>query len=363
MEPAACDEVLGRNDSAELLREAESHRLFVSAVGEDFRAYQYHNLFRDFLQNQLRSQDPARLQRIQVRAADWYAANGMPEAAVTYYTQAGELSKAAKLVESHARAMYFAGRRGTLSRWAEQLAPVARQAPRLHVFLATAEIEAGELRKAEEALVVASEAYAERQDEAGLVEVDLRRAWSLIRRNEFKAALNLAQEAAKKAKALGVPAARALALRYTGRCLVELGRAAEAEPALRAAADLLNETGQLNDLALTLHDLAQSYRLRGQTTPASEAQRKALALMRSEGIVGPLASLLNDIGWDLHMLGQYEGALATYAEGMDWARRGGNAMSELTITIGRADVLADLGETAQAGALFRQALARAEFER
>jgi LuxR family maltose regulon positive regulatory protein len=49
MEPDVCDSVLGRADSAVLLRKAESKRLFISAVGDEPRAYQYHPLFRDFL--------------------------------------------------------------------------------------------------------------------------------------------------------------------------------------------------------------------------------------------------------------------------------------------------------------------------
>src|SRR5260221_14534134 len=89
MEPQTCDEVLGRDDSAAMLRKVESQRLFVTALGDEFRTYQYHHLFRDFLQEQLRRHDPARLQRLQARAAEWFAANSMPETAVTYFAQAG----------------------------------------------------------------------------------------------------------------------------------------------------------------------------------------------------------------------------------------------------------------------------------
>jgi len=360
MEPQTCDQVLGRADSARLLRLAENQRLFVSAVGNEFRTYQYHNLFRDFLQQQLRRQSPARLKQLQARAAEWYAANDMPEAALTYFVEAGELDRAAEVAESHARSMYTSGRRATLSRWVEQLAPVARQAPRLHVLLATIEIDSGNLPRAAGLLRLAGEAYTEHGNEGGLVEVDLRRAWGLIRQNQFQPALELASAAAARARRLGLPASEATGLRYMGRCLTDLGRAAEAEQPLKAAADLLGQEGQTDGLALTLHDLANSYRMRGLTMQASEAQRQALALMRSAQLVGPLSALLNDIAWDLHMLGQYEGALATYAEGMDWARRSGNALSQLTIAIGQADVLADLGETAQASALYRQALGKAE---
>lgn len=360
MEPQTCDAVLGRADSADLLRRAESERLFISAVGDEFRAYQYHHLFRDFLQDQLRQHDPDRLKSLQTSAAEWFAANSMPEAAVTYYVQAGELAQAARLAEAQSGAMYKAGRSATLRRWAEQLAPVAEQAPLLHVHLATADIEGGELRRAEQGLAVAAAAYRQRRDEAGLLEVDLRRAWSLIRQNQYQAALELAQPAVAQAKRLGVLATEAMALRYAGHCRVGLGQAAEAVPLLRRSTELLKETGQHYDLALTLHDLANAYRLRGLTTQASEAQRQALALMRADGMVGPLSMLLNDIGWDLHMLGQYEGALDTYAEAIDLARRGGNAHGEVVLTASRADVLSDLGEAGQAGMLYREALTKAE---
>ena len=95
--------------------QAESQRLFVTVVGDEFRAYQYHNLFRDFLQAQLRQQDPARLMALQARAAEWFAANDMPEAAVTYFVQAGELAAAVRLAEAQAGGMFRAGRAGHLA--------------------------------------------------------------------------------------------------------------------------------------------------------------------------------------------------------------------------------------------------------
>ena len=359
MEPQICDEVLGCTGSGDLLRQAESQRLFVTVVGDEFRAYQYHNLFRDFLQEQLRQQNPARLKELRVRAAEWFAANGMPEAAVTYFVQAGELAAAVRLAEAQAGGMFRAGRTATLRRWAEQLAPVAEQAPRLHVHLATADIDAGDLRQAQLELAVAAETYEQRGDTGGLLEVTLRRTLALLRQNQYQAALDLASSAAAQSETLDQPASQALALRYMGACLVGLGQATQAVPKLERAVELLGDANQQHDLALTLHDLANAHRLRGHTSLASEAQRQALTLMRAEAMVGPLAVLLNNIGWDLHMLGQYEGALDTYAEAIDWARRGGNSQDELVV-IGQADVLADLGEAAQAGVLYRQALAKAE---
>jgi LuxR family transcriptional regulator, maltose regulon positive regulatory protein len=360
MEPQICDEVLGCTGSDDLLRQAESQRLFVTVVGDEFRAYQYHNLFRDFLQEQLRQQNPARLKELRVRAAEWFAANGMPEAAVTYFVQAGELAAAVRLAEAQAGGMFRAGRTATLRRWAEQLAPVAEQAPLLHLHLATADIDAGDLQQAQRELAVAAETYAQRGDTGGLLEVTLRRAVALLRQNQYQAALDLSRRAAAQSEDLDRPASQALALRYMGACLVGLGEATQAVPMLERAVELLGDANQQHDLALTLHDLANAHRLRGHTSLASEAQRQALKLMRAEAMVGSLSAVLNNIAWDLHMLGQYEGALDTYAEAIDWARRSGNSQDELVVMVGQADLLADLGEAAQAGVLYRQALAKAE---
>jgi DNA-binding SARP family transcriptional activator/ATP/maltotriose-dependent transcriptional regulator MalT len=343
-----------------LLQMANNSRLFVNAVGEEFRAYQYHHLFRDFLQQRLQAEDPARMRVLQTRTAEWYLANGMPEAAVTYFVLAGELSQAAQLAEAQAAVMFTAGRQATLRRWAEQLAPVAEEAPRLHLHLATADIDSGELKRAEGELAIAVTGYTRRDDQTGLLEVRLRRTWALIRQNQYQAALELARAAAEEARAQRLSASEALALRYAGECLVALGEGVEAQAALQAAVALLENTDHRYDLALTLGDLANAHRLRGQTTPASEAHRQALTIMRAEAAVGPLAHLLNDTGWDLHMLGQYEGALATYNEAIDWARRGGMANAEVLILVGQADVMSDLGEIERANELYRQALGKAD---
>jgi LuxR family maltose regulon positive regulatory protein len=360
MEPETVDKVLGRTDSGHLLYLANNSRLFVNAVGEEFRVYQYHHLFRDFLQERLKAQDPARMRALQTRTAEWYLANGMPEAAVTYFVMAGELNQAAHLAEQQAAEMFKAGRQATLRRWAEQLGAVAEEAPRLHLYLATADIDSSDMKQAEAELAVAVAGYTRRTDQTGLLEVGLRRVWALIRKNQYQAALDLALAAAKEAQAQNLAASEALALRYAGECYVAMAEGAQAQAVLQSAVALLENSQNRYDLALTLGDLANAHRLRGQTTPASEAQRQALTIMRAEAAVGPLANLLNDTGWDLHMLGQYEGALATYAEAIDWARRGGMANTEMAVLAGQADVLADLGEIERANELYREALNKAD---
>jgi LuxR family maltose regulon positive regulatory protein len=242
MEPHVCDAVLGRTDSTALLVLAEQKRLFVSVIGEESRAYQFHHLFRDFLLARLAAENPQHLRRLQTSAARWYAANGMPEAAVTYYLQAGELVQAAALTEAHARDMFTSGRVATLIHWAEQLAPQAEAAPRLYLYVGSLHIDNGDFDLAVQPLAIASAGYERRQDAVGLLEVALRRTFSLIRQSAFQAALPLAEQAVADAQALHQVASQAVALRYVGRCEQALGHLIRAEQALQAAADTLEHT-------------------------------------------------------------------------------------------------------------------------
>ncbi|MGH2523114.1 MAG: tetratricopeptide repeat protein, partial [Anaerolineales bacterium] len=352
--------VLGRADSAECLRQAEARRLFVSAVGDEFRAYQYHHLFRDFLLARLRAQDPERLRRLQIRAADWYAENGMAEAAVTFYALAGQLPQAAAVAEANAQTLFEAGRHATLRRWAEQLAPLAHDVPTLYLSLARADIDGGDLAAAEVELETAALGFARHADEAGALKVEVQRSMVRYQRGEFDHALAIAQVVVPKARTLQQATTEAVALRYAGLCQFALGQLAAAEESLQQVVQLLQEPEQRYNLAWTLNDLALVMRARGQTAQAARAQQQALTLWHESAAPGPLALALNNIGWDLHMLGQYQAALATYDEALDWAQRAGNIRLEALIVTGRADVLADLGHRSIATELYRQAIVKAE---
>ena len=360
MEPPVCDAVLGRADSAGLLVQAEQKRLFVSVIGEESRAYQFHHLFRDFLLARLADENRSRLRQLQAQAAGWYAANGMPEAAVTYYLHAEALAEAAALTEAHAKDMFTSGRLATLLHWAEQLAPLAEAAPRLYLYVASVHIDSGDFERAHAPLETATAGFTWRQDAVGLLEVSLRRTFSLIRQSQFQTALPLAEQAVATAQSLRQVASQAVALRYVGRCEQALGNLIRAEQALQAAADTLEHTEHRFNLALILIDLSVVFRLRGKTTQAARAQQQALVLLRALAAMASLAELLNNIGWDQHMLGQYEAAMGTLAEALHWADRSGSSYSQMVVLTSQADLLADLGDRSQAASLYQQARGIAE---
>src|SRR5512135_933571 len=185
MEPYVCDAVLERTDSAELLREAETRRLFVSAVGDEFLTYQYHHLFRDFLIAKLANRSPARLRELRGRAAEWYAAHEMPEAAVTFYVLAENLKRAGEIAETNAPKMFSSGRHSTLRRWAKQLASIELETPNLYLLLGVAEIDAGNFEAAESSLSTGSAGFLQRNDQDGYAAIIIEQSWLAYHRNQI----------------------------------------------------------------------------------------------------------------------------------------------------------------------------------
>ncbi|MBI3241231.1 MAG: tetratricopeptide repeat protein, partial [Chloroflexi bacterium] len=360
MEPAVCNAVLGRTDSGELLQQAESRRLFISAVGDEFPAYQYHPLFREFLLARLRAQNPERLKALQVKAAEWFAANGMVEAAVTFYVTAGQLNRAADLADAKAESMFTSGRHVTLRRWAEQLAAEAQSAPELHLLLSISDGDAGQLSSADRALAIAEAGFADRGDAFGRVRTQTQRSLLLYRRGEFEQSLALAQASVLQAREMGRVSSEALALRYVGLCQFALSRLAAAEESLQQVVRMLQAQKSRYDLATALNDLSLVLRAQGETARAARAQQQSLAIWRELAVPGQLGLALNNVGWDLHMLGQYESALATYREALNWTRKAGSIRFEAIILAGQGDVHADLSNYEIAKDFYHQAMPKAE---
>jgi LuxR family transcriptional regulator, maltose regulon positive regulatory protein len=360
IEAGQCDAILGRGDSAQLLQQVEASRLFISVVGEESFVYQYHHLFRNFLLAKLGQQDSARLKELQRRTGEWYAANDMSEAAVTFYLLADQPVLAIQVVEQSARAMFSTGRHATLQRWSEQLAAHAPDVPWLHLFLATAKLDAGYLAEAEQALTLAREGFQRHTSRDGSVEAELLQGLMLYRRGEYDRALAQVHGLIEQAHAQQRLAPLAKALRYAGLSHFALGQLKEAEEALQQAAQLLQPPAPQYDLAWALSDLAMVLYAQGQTVRATQAQQQALTIWRGLSVPGPLALALNNVGWHMHMLGQYRPALTVYDEALDWARHAGSLEWEATILAGQADVWADLGDRVLAQELYKQALTKAE---
>ena len=117
MNPAICDAVLERKDSARRLDALERSSLLIVPLDRNRSAFRYRRLVRDFLRSELERRHPELVSVLNRRAADWCEANGAPEAAVDYAAAAGDREHVAHLVARLALPAYQEGRIVMVERW------------------------------------------------------------------------------------------------------------------------------------------------------------------------------------------------------------------------------------------------------
>ena len=116
-----CDAILGDTASGRVLEQLESRNLLVIPLDRRREWYRYHHLFRELLLAELQRREPDLVRDLRVRAAAWYEANAMPEAAIEHAQAAGDSDRVARLVLEHAQPTWASGRVKTVLRWMEWL--------------------------------------------------------------------------------------------------------------------------------------------------------------------------------------------------------------------------------------------------
>jgi LuxR family transcriptional regulator, maltose regulon positive regulatory protein len=116
-----CDAVTGGKRSARMLKELERRNLLVVPLDRRGEWYRYHHLLRQLLQADLRRSDPELVRELHSRAAEWYEANGMAEAAVHHADSAGDTERVARLVLELMYPVWLSGRIDTVRAWMDLL--------------------------------------------------------------------------------------------------------------------------------------------------------------------------------------------------------------------------------------------------
>jgi LuxR family transcriptional regulator, maltose regulon positive regulatory protein len=145
-----CDAVLGSSGSAARLRQLEAASLFVLPLDRRREWYRLHSLFREFLVGELRRCEPDVIEKLHLRAADWYEGHGMPALAIEHLLSTVERGRAAQLVCQIYRSAYSAGQRWAVVGWVSSFsdADIERYPP-LAVIAARAAVAEGDTRQAE----------------------------------------------------------------------------------------------------------------------------------------------------------------------------------------------------------------------
>jgi LuxR family maltose regulon positive regulatory protein len=112
-----CDAVLGTSGSAALLRRVEESNLFLVPLDRRRQWYRYHDLFREFLEDELTRTEPGAADTLHQHAADWYEAHGSPALAVEHLLRTTAEDRLLRLVSELTPAMYQSGQLSTVQRW------------------------------------------------------------------------------------------------------------------------------------------------------------------------------------------------------------------------------------------------------
>lgn len=117
LEPAICNFVLERGDSAEVLEMLEKTNALLVRLGDGKPTYRYHSMFSSFLRQQLAREEPEEVRHLHRRAAQWYLSRQRPVPAIDHALEGGDMALAIELLEANAGALLAQGRMRILSRW------------------------------------------------------------------------------------------------------------------------------------------------------------------------------------------------------------------------------------------------------
>ncbi|MBN1451305.1 MAG: tetratricopeptide repeat protein [Anaerolineales bacterium] len=369
-----CQFVLEQSSVAELLNELESRNLFVSRiVTQDGRSYRYHQLFAEFLRDQLAKIDPERKQVLHRRAAAWYREHDAWEMAIRHMLAAGERIEAAAWMDKLANQLFVTGHQTTLSQWYEALnqpTDIRVHAPRLILNRAKTLVNQSAFESGEELLDIAESALKQNGDVEQVANVSVTRGIIRLYQGKFSDALQLADQAQGLLSEHFNGKAESYqwfqAERLKGLTNIYKGNSAQAITHLQAAAvhfrDLMNAADKnqalkpANDLAMALTDMGFVHIHNGQIFDAQKCFVEALEIReKTKTNQGELAISRNNVAYLYHQIGHYQQAWVEYERALEAVKYAQWLRIMANILNGRGDLLRDIEEWKEAEDAYTQA--------
>ena len=336
--PERCTDILGLVGAELWLDEAYRHNLFLTRVSG---GYEYHSLFRVFLQNQLELRAPDRYRGLHHDAARWYEQQGDIEQALEHYLAAGHTELAAALAERLAPSYDAQDRVETLFNWNRRLKAAGIVSPTLAYICARGHIDRYEYDAAQDELDRAEVIFRKNDDELGLNKVSVRRATiDILQGRPQIAAANL------QAMLSTLPDSdnlRGRAMGILGRARLHQGQTETAGKILEQALELYRADGDQAALSHVLQDLSIAYFRQGKLDKATTCLQEHVAIRRSLGGAGALGTALNNLGYFYHQFGDYRQAAETFQEGLAVVARVSDRRTECFLLWSLGDLYRDLG--------------------
>jgi LuxR family maltose regulon positive regulatory protein len=146
-----CDAITGKNEGGgRVLESLERANLFVVPLDDRREWYRYHHLFAEVLQSRLRHETPDLVPGLHNAASQWFEQHDLPDEAVRHALAAGDVERAATLVEMALPAIRRERQDSTLLGWLDRIPDnVVRRRPVLSAFYAWRALVAGDLEAVE----------------------------------------------------------------------------------------------------------------------------------------------------------------------------------------------------------------------
>jgi ATP/maltotriose-dependent transcriptional regulator MalT/two-component SAPR family response regulator len=355
MRPAFCDELLGINNSDNMLDDLEKSNLFTTRLSGEQKVYRYHSLFQEFLVGQFVPDQLDRKRELHQRAGQLLERDGRAEQSIEHYLQAKARQDALRVIISVMEPAYQSGRLVTLKRWFDALAPGVLEAdPQACIMRGRIWRQEGEFDRALELYSLAGDIYQKLNDQTGRAEVRMREAMVYRFRGDLETAKKISEEV------LAMPDSPVETMATAHRILGEFhhlaGDLSSAKSEFRRSLKLNQKADNDYHSASMLHALGTTARRMGNSLEADGHYRKALHLLERLGNRWRIADIKNNIGVGHHYQGEYEKALEILAEALDEARDVGHTHTEALVSASLGDIHFELGEMAKAQEYFQRSL-------
>lgn len=147
---ALCDALLADSVAQQRLRSLEASNMFLVPLDRRRDWYRYHSLFREFLLGELRRVEPDVVEKLHLRAADWYQSNGSPAMAVEHLLNTTERNRCVQLITELVLPTYQMGQMSTVQRWLSAIGDAAvEDYPPLAVLAGWVTVLTGQTSEAE----------------------------------------------------------------------------------------------------------------------------------------------------------------------------------------------------------------------
>jgi LuxR family maltose regulon positive regulatory protein len=288
-----CEAVTGQADGGGTLRRLEQAHLLTMPLDDEGTWYRYHHLFAEVLQARLRQSQPELVAELHRRASEWYEANDSLNEAIRHAFAAGDVVRAAELIDRERWTLLGRGEANTLRSWLDELpVEVVSDRPGLNLayawifsLLEQAEAIEPRLQEAETALAVNGSKgsdQASHSADAMRGEIATLRAETALSQSDIPRAIALCRSALRLLPEDN-PMMLGVTTYFLGHGERRSGNMAEAERVYEEASSLGLQT---DNLLLALHALANLSNVQitmGRLREAAETSQRIIQITSERG--------------------------------------------------------------------------------